>query len=299
MVPEYPAIEPLNQSHLELLTRHLALEPRMTCDLALANLYIWSDCESPSLTFIHGNLCILIDSHSEPPYFLEPLGREKLSETIDQCLKHTGRISRVQEGLLGLLPDGAFHASPLRDHFDYVYEVRSLAELKGKKFDGKRNQIRKFIRNFPNHCFVALQKKHSGQALELFDRWSAGRDAENSRETSEPPDNIVCQRQALITAFADFDALNLMGGAIFVDDRMEGMMIASASGSSQATAHLQYANYNMAGIYQLLLMETCRQILQGFEFVNLEEDLGIAGLRRTKLSNQPLRLEKKYLLTPA
>ena len=78
---------------------------------------------------------------------------------------------------------------------------------------------------------------------------------------------------------------------------MEGFIVTSAGTPETATAHLQYANYKIPGIYQVLLWETCRQILSSFTFLNLEEDLGIPGLRKTKLSYQPIRLEEKFLIT--
>ncbi len=299
MVPEYPSLEPLRDEHREFLAEHLDLKTRTICDLVLANLYLWIECEEPSLTLIHGNLCILIEPHSEAPYFLEPLGQERLAETADLCLQHAGKISRVSESFLDFLPPGQFQILPLRDHFDYVFEVQSLAELKGKKYDGKRNQIKKFKRNHPDHQFLPLRKDHLLQALDLFDRWASGREKGNENGAAETPANVVCQRHAIQKAFEDFDVLNLMGGAIFVESRMEGFMIASSGGHDIATAHLQYANSDMAGIYQVLLSETCRQILPAFNLVNLEEDLGIPGLRKTKLSNQPIRLEKKFLITRA
>jgi hypothetical protein len=58
--------------------------------------------------------------------------------------------------------------------------------------------------------------------------------------------------------------------------------------------HFQYANAELSGIYQVLLRDACRHLFAGCTYVNLEEDLGIVGLRRTKLSYLPLRLEEKY-----
>ena len=37
----------------------------------------------------------------------------------------------------------------------------------------------------------------------------------------------------------------------------------------------------------------------GFAFMNLEQDLGLLGLRTAKLSYHPLRLVKKYHVEPA
>jgi hypothetical protein len=296
MLPEYPQFRPLGPEDQGLVTEFLALTPRTTCDLALANLFIWRACEAPSLTLIKDNLCILLKSHAEPQYFLEPLGKNDVLETVEICLRHAGRVSRAGTGIAGQLPADRFHVVPLRDHFDYIYEVRSLAELKGKKYDGKRNQIRKFTRLHPGYQFSPLEQKQAEQALALFDRWSHEREDLNGK-SALPPVTILCQRHALQEAFASFDRLGLQGGAIFVDGTMEGLIVTSAATPETATAHLQYANYKIPGIYQVLLWETCRQILSSFTFLNLEEDLGIAGLRKTKLSYQPVRLEEKFLIT--
>ncbi len=297
MYPEFPLFKPLGPEDQELLAEHLALAPRTTCDLALANLYIWRECEVPSITLINGNLCIQIESHFEPRYFLEPLGTNKLPETIEVCLGHAGRVSRVQESLTRLLPPDRFHMVPLRDHFDYVYEMQDLIELKGKKYDGKRNQIKKFARLHPGYEFVRLEKDHLEGALDLFGRWLRERENGNGAGSTTMPASHDCQRHALEGAFANFDRLNLKGGAICVAGQMEGFIVGSAGDAVTVTAHLQYANYKLPGIYQALLWETCRNILSSYTYINLEEDLGIPGLRKTKLSYQPHHLEKKFLIT--
>jgi uncharacterized protein len=297
MFQEYPKIEPLSRDDQKLLAGYLNLSPRIICDLSLANIYAWQDCEAPHATLIHGNLCILIKTHREPDYFLEPLGNNNLAETVKICLNHIGRISRASTGLVNRLPRDLFEATPLRDHFDYLYQVRALAELKGKKFDGKRNQIKKFIRNQPDHEFLPLESRHRDQALALFERWSQDRQNGNG-ESSLPHFGEGCQRYALTRAFDDFESLGLKGGAIFVAGEMQGFILASEANPEMAVAHFQYANGKIGGIYQLLLQKTCQEVFSSYALLNLEEDLGIPGLRKTKLSYQPLRSEEKYLITP-
>jgi hypothetical protein len=298
MFQAFPRVEPLSLDDRDLLAEYLGLSPRVTCDLSLANIYAWQDCETPYATLIHGNLCILIKTHREPDYFLEPLGGNNLAETVKICLSHIGRISRAGAALVNRLPRELFEATPLRDHFDYVYQVRALAELKGKKFDGKRNQIRKFIRNQPDHEFLPLSRGHRDQALALFEKWSQERQNGNGEGTSLPHFGEECQRDALIRAFDDYDNLGLRGGAVFVAGEMQGFILASEANPEMAIAHFQYANGKIAGIYQHLLQQTCREVFSSYALLNLEEDLGIPGLRKTKLSYQPLRIEEKYLITP-
>lgn len=298
MFSEYPKFEPLGREHQKSVAEYLERSPRTICDLSLMNIYAWRDCETPHGTLINGNLCILIRTHREPDYFLEPLGDNNLIETAGVCLKHAGRFSRAGENFVSRLPQGRFSVSPLRDHFDYVYEVKSLAELKGKKFDGKRNQIKKFIRNQPGSRFLPLESGHRDEALALFNRWAQERQNGNGEDSSLPHFGEDCQRQAVTRAFNSYEDLGLVGGTIFVDGAMQGFLLGSEGNPEMAIAHFQYANNKMPGIYQHLLQQTCQEILSAYRFINLEEDLGIPGLRKTKLSYQPLRIEKKFLITP-
>ncbi len=296
MLPQYPKFEPLRREHTKTVASYLKLSPRTTCDLNLASIYVWQDCETPLGTLINGNLCVLIRTHREPDYFLEPLGDNKPVETAEICLKQAGRISRAGESFAARLPHDRFKATPLRDHFDYVYDVGSLAELKGKKHDGKRNQIKKFMKNQPDFRFAPLQAQHREQALALFEKWVQERqngDAENS------PSHFgeECQKLALRRAFDSYQELGLIGGAIMAGGELQGFLLGSEGNPQMGIAHFLYATSSMPGIYQLLLQKCCQELFSSYSLLNLEEDLGIPGLRRTKLSYQPLRLEKKYLIT--
>jgi len=297
MLPHYPKFEPLRYEHMKSVAGFLNLSPRSICDLNLASVYVWQDCETPLGTLINGNLCILIQTHREPDYFLEPLGENSLVETVDICLKHTGRISRSSESFVGRLPKDRYKIAPLRDHFDYIYEVKSLAELKGKKHDGKRNQIRKFIKNQPDFRFALLESQHRDQALRLFERWAQERQNGNG-ESSLSHFGEECQRLALGRAFDAYQDLGFVGGAIFVGSEMEGFLLGSQGNPGMGIAHFQYASSKMPGIYQLILQKCCQEIFHAYPLLNMEEDLGIPGLRKTKLAYQPLHLEKKYLVTP-
>lgn len=300
MQPEYPLFETLDVARRAELAPYLSLARRPICDLSMANLCIWQDCERATYTFMEGFLCVLIQPHDQPAYFLEPLGSGSVLKAATLCLSHAGRISHATETIAGELPGDRFHSAPLRDHFDYLYRVEDLAELKGNKHDGKRNQIKKFLRNNPEHRLVPLAESHRLQACEVFQRWSRQR-MENGANGSGAPDSaasVFCQEQALKRAFADFQSLELRGLGIRTEERMDGFLLGSLLNAETAVIHFLYADSSLRGIYQLLLQESCRTVFSAQRWINLEEDLGIPGLRRTKMSYDPVRLEKKFLITP-
>jgi N-acetylglutamate synthase-like GNAT family acetyltransferase len=285
------------------------VRPDLSCDLTPAALWIWRDCETPRVRTVAGHLCILLDPHHEAPYWLEPLGRaDDASEgddgdgfvaALEACLRETGRVSRVRGGLARRLPTDRFDVTPLRDHFDYVCDVREIAALRGPHHDGKRNQIRKFARQHPRHEVRPLTSADRDGALALFDRW--GQDRTNGAAPSAPRHAPAasglparaCQRRAIERAFEDFGPLGLTGAAVVEDGASLGFLVASRVGET-AFAHFLYADAAAPGVYQTLLVEACRTVLADAAWVNLEEDLGLPGLRRTKLSWQPARLVEKF-----
>ena len=182
----------------------------------------------------------------------------------------------------------------MRDHSDYIFSVQALAQLKGKKFDGKRNQVRKFVGSFPQYSFRMLEADALPRAMGLFDCWTAARGTGSTTSDPNHPGGYGCQRQALERAFQAFSSLSLRGGAIVVRGETKAFVIASQGAPGTAVVHFAYADTRLPGIYQALLWETCRNLLTDYVYVNLEEDLGVPGLRKTKLSYQPLRLEEKF-----
>jgi hypothetical protein len=297
MIPEFPDFKPLGPEDRDELQETYHASAPLTCDVSPTNLYLWRDCQAPILTRIRGNLCVLLHSHAEPPYFLPPLGENNLPETVRICLSHIGQVSRVPAHTAMRLPSDEFAVTPQRDSFDYIYRVQTLAELKGKGFDGKRNHIRKFARSHPQYEFQLLEASHRHHATALFDAWTSARENGRSGTLAVAALNHDCQRRALERAFEDYALLGLLGGALLVRGEIQGFMVGSRGAGDSAIAHLSYANAEMPGVYQTLLWEACRRLFSSFTYLNLEEDLGIPGLRKTKLSWQPLRLEEKFLVT--
>ena len=286
MLPEYPKFKLLTLEDKDLLSQNLKLKKRCISELSLANFYTWKGFEKPQFTFIHQNLCILLSPANEGPYFLEPLKQNKLAETIDVCLRHAGRISRASGEIMLHLPRKKYQVSPLRNEFDYVYAVKTLAELRGKIFDGKRNHIKRFQSRFPEYEFVILDAKFKGEAMELFEKWFSFR--KESRY----------QRAALEMAFSHYHELNLLGGALLINRSLKGFIMGSYLNRETISAHFSYTDPEIMGTSQTLLWEACRRTFSSYTYINLEQDLGIPGIRRAKLSYHPLKLEKKFEIRP-
>ena len=291
MVPNYPDFKPLELSDRDLIGGHLSSRAPGICEFSFANLFIWKEFDRPRFTSINGNLCILIDPLNESPYFLEPLGKGGLKETVGACLEHAGRISRASSKFVSSLSSGLL-VHPLRDHFDYVCRAKDLAELKGRRFDGKRNHIRKLMRLHPGFRYEDLKGGHASEVLRLFDRWWGSKKKTGKSSPSEL--TYSSQKRAMENAMHNFDALGLLGGIIRIKDELVGVIGGSALNERTMCVHFYYCLTDVPGVATTLLWNACRETFSHYECINLEQDLGLAGLRKSKNSYCPCKLEEKF-----
>ncbi|MFA4971049.1 MAG: phosphatidylglycerol lysyltransferase domain-containing protein [bacterium] len=297
MIPEFPDFKPIELSDMCEYERRRASSPAGICELAFANLYMWQEFDKPELTEINGNICVRTSPVHEAPFFLQPVGGIRLKETIGRCIEHTGRVSRVSAGIVEEVRGNGFALKGLRDHFDYVYRVNDLVELKGRRYDGKRNHIKRFMFSAGAYSCVDLSAEHGDDALKVFGKWSNSKDGCSACMGEGEEHKFRCQRRAVERAFGSFRELGLFGSAMIIGGELVGFMLAAKLAPDTACAHLAYQSGDHPGIAQAMLWETCRGALRDFEYVNLEQDLGISGLRRYKSSYYPVRMEEKYEIT--
>lgn len=293
-IPQFPNFKVVEISDRPLILEHLKHNPRRICELAFANLIVWQNFDHTHYTFIHDNLCFLIKPLNEAPFFLEPIGNHKIQETVQTCLYYAKRISRVSEHLISQINIKEYKIKCLRAHFDYIYKRYKIAELKGRKFDGKRNHLKRFQKKFPDYQFKKLEKSDKTQALEVFEAWFKNKNSEIDPNNELIKLQYQSQKIAFDLAFNYMQELEIEGGGIFIDNRLKGFVLGSQQNQETATLHFQYTDPQIRGINQILLWETCNRCFLSYKYINLEQDLGLVGLRKAKMSYYPDIVEKKF-----
>lgn len=175
-----------------------------------------------------------------------------------------------------------------RDSFDYIYKSSDLIELKGKKYHGKRNHIKRFKEN--DWSFEPLTAEHFDECIAFA--------AEFYNENDGYDDySAVVEQFVIHTFFDNFDYLGLKGGVLRKDGMIVGFTIGEQLNSDTFVIHIEKANSDIQGAYPALCNEFAKHFAQGFEYINREEDLGIEGLRKSKLSYRPDFLLEKCTVT--
>ena len=290
MIPEYPELKPVELSDKDEVDKFLELYPLEVCELTFANIYIWRDWERPQLTKVKGNLCVLCSPPDEPVYFLEPVGESNLDETVEICLGLAPRLSRVSERFLKKLK-GSYSNQEDRDNFDYVYLTQELAELQGKKYDGKRNWIKKFEKKY-EYQIKPIDNADVPGCLKLVEQWG---EASPGRE-QEVDDRTRATVKAIEEALNNFALFGLSALVVLIDGQVKGFCLGERLNPETAVVHVELASREISGLYQFLNRECARTVWQQFRYINREQDAGLPGLRRSKLSYHPHHFVKKYNL---
>jgi len=279
-----------------LVTDFLARHPQPLSDYGFASLYVWSSVFHYHHVVVEPDTLLLCArvAPDPQPRLLQPLGR--FSETLQKNLLARARelpaalvIESVSAEFLARHPAfvAHFHVLANRDSANYVYRTEDLAELAGSRYAKKRNLIQQATRLYAWRI-QPLGPQHSQECSAVSDDIAAKRTTVTLQQES----------QALATAIREFSALRLHGLLLHIDDRPAAFSIFDRLNPTTALVLFERALRNEKGLYQVINQETARAIAaQGLAFINREEDLGDPGLRRAKLSYDPVRLEAKHTLS--
>jgi hypothetical protein len=169
-----------------------------------------------------------------------------------------------------------------RDNFDYLYLRADLAELGGKKFHKKKNLVNAFRNAYPDHEARPLGMELIPQALEVLDKWRAGKGEEG---------DYTAAREAL----ENFSGLKLRGSIFFVNGAPAGYCLGESLAKGRMFAiHFEKAVEGIKGIYQYMNQEFAASLPRFFTYLNREQDLGDQGLRQAKETYRPCGFVKKY-----
>lgn len=95
----------------------------------------------------------------------------------------------------------------------------------------------------------------------------------------------------------NFSALGLKGGAILVDGKMIAFTIGSKVNNNTFDTHIEKASLDYEGSFTLINRDFARSLNKNYIYINREEDLGIEGLIKAKMSYKPCELIRKTIAT--
>lgn len=277
-----------------LIDRHLADFPIGLSDYPFTNLWMWDLERQYHIALVIENLCIRFQNNKKEEIFLYPIGKQRQLETI-VALEHEQKISG-KPFLMRAIPEKeieALFALPFpyllqaeENRFDYVYSFKDLLFLRGNRYQAKRNLIYQFEQNY-DFTYQAITPSLLPFVIKMEEKWY-----QEHRERGPQWDE---EHQAVLQSLKVFFELNLIGGALLVQQEVIAFSFAEQISPSTWLIHVEKAFPTLKGAYQMMNQQLLRH-LKPLEFVNREENLGNPNLAKVKNSYHPKFLLKKFTL---
>lgn len=265
------------------------------CEYCFGNNFIWSNAYEIKVGISNGFFIAALHKHGKTS-FLYPVGDGNIIPVIDEMIEYANKnhfpfhmhcVSDEGKSQLERLFPGKFEIIEDRDSADYIYNSEDLINLTGKKYHAKRNHIKKFKCN--NWSFEPITENNIDDCIKMNIEWCK----KNNCELDEGMSDEWC---AIKRSFKYFKQLDFFGGLLRIDGRVVAYTIAEELTEDTVVVHIEKAFSDIQGAYPAINQEFVANMASNYRYINREEDLGIEGLRKAKLSYYPEILLTKYIV---
>lgn len=278
------------------IQKALAASGFMGCEYSFANNLAWCRAADSQISRLDGfYLICAFDTPDGVPHFSFPAG----SGDYGVVLREMATFAAAQQTPLvitGLTPDetlpivqqhfpGRFTYENVRDSADYLYDTTELAAMAGKKYHKKRTHIRKFASL--GGVYAPMTPNDFDECIALAARTYNDKEGYTDRSS-------VVEQYAIHTFFQHFEALQLRGGVLRVEGKLAAFSVGEPINSCTFGVHIEKADLQYPGAFPAMAQQFAAHAAAGFLYLNREEDLGVPGLRKSKLSYHPVRLLEKW-----
>lgn len=202
-----------------------------------------------------------------------------------------GVSAEMQQCMEAVMP-GAFRFIYSRDFSDYIYLRSDLVMLKGKKLQSKRNHVHRFSNLFPQFEYHSLTPDRVEDCLSFESGWLSYK-----MPYSEATESLNMEREMIQYALHHITELSILGGTLYVDGKLVAFTFGSPINRDTFDVSVEKANTSYEGAYAMINNLFSKSLPEQYLYVNREEDMGVEGLRKAKLSYQPFMLLEKMDVT--
>lgn len=266
------------------------------CEYSFANLYMWGRQSGAEV----GGRLVFFSQFNRRTVYLFPAGSADVKPALDAVIEDSRKrgipcrltcLSAEECRTVEQLYPGqfAFHIS--RDDFDYIYNVKELAELSGRKFQKKRNHANRFWREHPDCKVVPLTEENKYRAAEMIGQWFTQRLEQN------PYGDFAMEQAAIRRGLGHLQELGLEGIYLEEEGKVLAVTLGSALNADTFDIHFEKAWDSVEGAYAAVNQAFAKYLTEKYPqllYLDREDDMGQEGLRKAKLSYCPVQLTEKY-----
>jgi len=260
---------------------------------AFGSLYIWSQILRTKICVYKDTFFSCFGTQSDSYSF--PLGGMSLKDSLALILDDSRRkgIPFRMWGMTKSHVDEMERTMPNTFSFeldragsDYIYNADDLINLPGRKYQKKRNHLNKFNRAY-RFTYEDVTRDNIQDCISVARQWMSDSNDEDGK-------SVIREGCALIRALDNYEHLELLGGLIRIEGKPVAFSIGEEINDEAFLVHFEKALIGYDGIYAAINQVFAEQHLGKYRFVNRDEDMGVEGLRKAKLSYNPALILEKY-----
>ena len=294
--------KPIEATDLIKITPFVGLRPNKACDSVALDSFLWREYYHVQFA-ISGDKAVqwLMELDGEP-YSAMPLCRQEdlessFCEIVDyfnQVLKKPLRIYLADEEAVQYLnlDPARFEVKEQEDLKDYLYDGEALRTLAGKKLHKKKNNYNAFVKAYEGRIeYRKLCCSDREDVWKFLDFW-------RQQKGDDVEEHMDYEVRGIHDILKNCSEMAVEMGGVYVDGRMEAFTIGSLNPlENMAVIHIEKANPEMRGLYQYINREFLVHAFPDVALVNREDDMGLEGLRKAKMSYNPIAFARKYSVT--
>jgi hypothetical protein len=281
---------------------YIKLHNPLISELTFTNFFAWRHFYKFRYSVISGLLCVISVPCRGEPFAMMPLGNvneDNFSEAYSKLKEYFGKMGwrlvfrKITAGEIEFFKKRIASETSIvydRDNSDYLYKTDDLINLRGKKYDGKRNHINKFKKLY-TYEYVPLESALLDECARIMEQWCADKNC-------KCVDGEYCERKANLEILENFGVLDYKGALVKVDSVYEAFTAGELLNENTAVIHVEKAKSSIKGLYTFINQQFVEKEWSGTTYINREQDLGFEGMRKAKLSYHPVRLIDKYTVYP-
>ncbi len=229
-----------------------------------------------------------------------PLEDQNLQEVVDglfDCFSRDGKL------VLTYTPESMLHrVADLQgykvswdydlDDSDYLYLTEEFLNLSGRVNRKKRYDLDKFSKEYEGRYeYKVLTPQNVSLCNEVIDGWCDGRDCALCL--------FGCEKKTTNKVVEIFPQVDALGGVVMVEGKPASFIIGARMPCKCGCGAINFHKETrpITGLSIFTFMEFVKRNFADLLHVNLEEDIGLEGLRRFKRKMNPCDQLHKYSVT--
>ena len=281
------SFHPLTISDREAMQAVTLHAGRRNCNYTFANLIGWQFWFTTEACVLERTVVLRYHFKGQRAYMVCTAG-EITQELIEALLADSqGKLTLIgledaQAAQIAAAPSPfTISTEPVRDQYNYIYRRSDLALLPGGHLQAKRNHIHHFRTEHPDFEYRPLTPERFDECRRLTSIW------QEEKETTDESETIAAEHRVMETVFSHWDALDIIGGCVFVDGRMVAFTYGAPVTTDTFDVCVEKADRRVEGAFTIINQQFAEHLPEQYRYVNREEDMGIPGLRKAKLSYHP------------